>query len=98
MGAILAREIAGRALPGGVEGLAATGMALSEPVRQQFAAALHRVFLAGPAASGAGLLGALFLPPLDMSPNVPAAAGEQMIEAEMANLRPEDEPVAVPRS
>jgi hypothetical protein len=26
---------------------------------------------------------------------VPAAAGEQMLEAEMANLNPEDEPVAI---
>ena len=64
MGAILAREIAGTALPGGIESLASSGMALSEPVRQQFAAALHRAFLAGLAASGAGLVGALFLPPL----------------------------------
>ena len=98
MGAILAREIAGTALPGGVEGLAASGMVLSEPVRQQFAAALHRAFLAGLAASGAGLVGALFLPPLDMSSRVPVAAGEQTIEAEMATLQPEDAPVAVPRS
>ena len=73
-------------------------MAPSEPVRQQFAAALHRAFLAGLAASVSALLGALFLPPVDMSPSVPAAIGEQMIEAEMANLRPEDEPMAVPRS
>ena len=98
MGAILAREIAGTALPGGIESLASSGMALSEPVRQQFAAALHRAFLAGLAASGAGLVGALFLPPLDMSSRVPVVAGEQMIEAEMANLRREDEPVAVPKS
>ena len=85
------------ALPGRVEGLSASGMALSEPVRQQFAAALHRAFLAGLAASGACLLGGLFQPPLDMLSRVPAAAGEQMIEAEMATLRPEDEPVVVPK-
>jgi hypothetical protein len=64
-------------------------------VRAQFASALHGVFLAGLAASGAGLLGALFLPHLDMSQRVSAAAGERMIEAEMATLRAEDEPVAV---
>jgi hypothetical protein len=39
----------------------------------------------------------LFLPPVDFSSGVPAAAGEQMLAAEMANLEPEDEPVAVPK-
>jgi hypothetical protein len=70
-------------------------MALSGPVRDQFAAALHRVFLAGTAVSFAGFIASLFLPHVDLSHGMPASAGEQMIEAEMANLRPEDEPVAV---
>jgi EmrB/QacA subfamily drug resistance transporter len=95
MGAILARSIAGTILPGNIEALATSGLVLSEPVRAQFASALHGVFVAGLAASGAGLLGALFLPHLDMSQRVSAAAGERMIEAEMATLRAEDEPVAV---
>lgn len=93
MGAILARAIAGTILPGSVEPLATSGIALSEPIRLQFAAALHSVFLAGLAASGAGLLGTLFLPPLDMTPRVSAATGERLIEAEMATLLAEDEPV-----
>ena len=35
------------------------------------------------------------LPPVEFSHGVPAAAGEQMIEAEMTNLQPEDEPIAI---
>jgi hypothetical protein len=61
----------------------------------QFAEALHRVFLTGTLVSAAGLLAALFLPPVSFSHGVPAGTGEGMIEAEMTNLRPEDEPVAV---
>jgi EmrB/QacA subfamily drug resistance transporter len=96
MGAIMTRSLTGISLPGGAEGLAASGaMALSGPVRDQFAAALHRVFLAGTAVSFAGFIASLFLPHVDLSHGMPASAGEQMIEAEMANLRPEDEPVAV---
>jgi hypothetical protein len=37
----------------------------------------------------------VFLPYVDLSHGVSTAAGEQMIEAEMTSLRPEDEPVAV---
>jgi hypothetical protein len=96
MGAILARGLAGLALPGGAEGAVASGaIALSGPVRDQFAAALHRVFVAGAVVSGAGLLATMFLPPVDFSQGVPAAAGEQMLEAEMTNLQPEDEPIAI---
>jgi hypothetical protein len=64
-------------------------------MRAQFAEALHRVFLTGTLVSAAGLLAALFLPPVSFSHGVPAGTGEGMIEAEMTNLRPEDEPVAV---
>jgi EmrB/QacA subfamily drug resistance transporter len=96
MGAILARGLSGTSLPGGAEGLVASGaMALSEPLRDQFASALHRVFLSGAAVSALGLLATLFLPPVHFTHGVPAAAGEQMLEAEMTNLRPEDEPVAI---
>ena len=52
-------------------------------------------FAAGAVVSGAGLLATLFLPPVQFSHGVPAAAGEQLIEAEMANLNPDDEPVAI---
>ena len=96
MGAILARNLAGVALPGGAEGLAASGaMALSGPVRAQFAAALHRVFISGAIVSAAGLLATFFLPPVDFSKKTEAGAGEQLLEAEMATLEPKDEPVVV---
>jgi MFS family permease len=96
MGAILARGLAGISLPGGAESALASGaLAITGPVRDQFAAALHRVFVAGTVVSGAGLVATLFLPPVNFSQGVPAAAGEQMIEAEMTNLNPEDEPVAI---
>jgi EmrB/QacA subfamily drug resistance transporter len=96
MGAILARGLVGLNLPGGADALAAGSTALSAPVRAQFAAALHRVFVSGAIVSAAGLIATLFLPAIDFRRGVPAAAGEQMLQAEMTNLEPEDEPVAVP--
>ena len=96
MGAILARGLVGMALPGGAESALASGaIALTGPMRDQFAAALHRVFVAGSVVSGAGLLATLFLPPVHFSQGVPSTAGEQMIEAEMTNLQPDDEPIAI---
>jgi EmrB/QacA subfamily drug resistance transporter len=96
MGAILARSLAGVALTGGAEGLAVSGaMALSGPVRAQFATALHRVFVSGAIVSVAGLIATFFLPPVSFSKTTNAAAGEQMLEAEMTTLEPEDEPVVV---
>ena len=65
-------------------------------MRAQFADALHRVFVAGAIVSAAGLFASLFLPSIRFAHGVPAAAGEQMLQAEMTNLEPEDEPVAVP--
>ena len=96
MGALMTRQLAGVSIPGGVETLAATGAMLSGPARLQFAAALHHVFIAGTVLAGASVVATLFLPPVDFSSGVPAAAGEQMLAAEMTNLEPEDEPVAVP--
>jgi predicted MFS family arabinose efflux permease len=96
MGAIMTRTLTGVALPGGAAGLSAGSMALTEPVRDQFAMGLHRVFLAGLLVSVAGLIATLFLPPVHFSKSVPSGTGEQLIEAEMTNLRPEDEPIAVP--
>ena len=95
MGAILARGLAGVNLPGGADALAAGSTALSAPVRAQFDAALHRVFVSGAVVSAAGLIASLFLPSIDFRRGVSAAAGEQMLQAEMTNLEPEDEPVAV---
>jgi len=96
MGAVLARGLNGVTLPGGADALAANGAALSSAVREQFAAALHRVFVTGAIVSAAGLLAALFLPSVSFTRGVPDAAGEQMLQAEMTNLEPEDEPIAVP--
>ena len=62
MGAILARGLAGVNLPGGADALAAGSTVLSAPVRAQFAAALHRVFVSGALVSAAGLIATLFLP------------------------------------
>jgi EmrB/QacA subfamily drug resistance transporter len=95
MGAIMARTLAGVALPGATEGLSHAG-ALSPQLRELFASGLHRVFLAGLVVSATGFVSTLFLPPVHFSKKVPAAAGEQMLEAEMTNLRAEDEPIAVP--
>jgi EmrB/QacA subfamily drug resistance transporter len=97
MGAIMTRTLTGIALPGGASAAAAAStMALSAPVRDLFATGLHRVFLAGLIVSAAGLVATMFLPPVHFSKPMPSGTGEQMLEAEMTNLRPEDEPVAVP--
>ena len=95
MGAIMTRALTGIALPGGAAA-ATSAMALTEPMRDQFAMGLHRVFLAGLLVSVAGLVATLFLPPVHFSKTMPSGTGEKMIEAEMTSLRPEDEPVAVP--
>jgi MFS family permease len=95
MGAILSRSLAGVALPGGADAFAASAAALSGPAREQFATALHRVFVSGAVVSAAALVATFFLPSISFSRGVPPAAGEQMIQAEMTNLEPEDEPVAI---
>jgi EmrB/QacA subfamily drug resistance transporter len=94
MGAIMSRSIAGVGLPGEGSLAAATSMSLSPELRMQFAIALHRVFVAGAVVSAAGLVASLFLPHLDFKA-MPAMAGEQLIEAEMANLDSKSEPVVV---
>src|SRR5688500_2481620 len=86
MGAILARGLSGLSLPGGADALAADGALLAAPVRMQFAACLHRVFLAGAVVSAAGLIATLFLPAISFSRGVSGAAGEQMLQAEMTDL------------
>ena len=95
MGAVLARGLGGLALPGGAEAIAAAGLTLSGAARDQFATALHRVFTMGTIVSAASLIGTLFLPPVAFGRGPSAAAGEQLLAAEMANLEPEDEPVSV---
>jgi EmrB/QacA subfamily drug resistance transporter len=95
LGALMARGLVGLALPGGAEAVAAGGAMLTGPARVQFAAALHRVFVAGAVLAGGSLVATFFLPAVSFSRGVPAAAGEQMLAAEMASLEPEDEPVAM---
>jgi EmrB/QacA subfamily drug resistance transporter len=93
MGAIMSRSIAGVALPG-AEGAAGAGVVLSPELQAQMAWALHRVFVAGAIVSGLALVASLFLPAVHFQP-VPAMAGEQLIEAELANLDAEGEPIIV---
>ena len=95
MGAIMAGTLAGVALPA-VEGAAATAITLPGPMRELFASGLHRVFVAGLIVSATGFVSTLFLPAVHFRHSVPTTAGEQMLEAEMTNLRAEDEPIAVP--
>jgi EmrB/QacA subfamily drug resistance transporter len=95
MGALMARQLTGVSVPGGAEAVAATGVMLTGAARLQFATALHSVFVAGAGLAAASFVATLFLPPVDFSRGVGAAAGEQMLAAEMTNLEPEDEPVAV---
>jgi MFS family permease len=95
MGAIMARSLSGVSLPGGAEAFAASA-ALTAPVRAQFAAALHRVFVTGAVVSAAGLVASFFLPAVSFARGVQDSAGEKLIQAEMTNLEPADEPVSVP--
>ena len=69
-------------------------MTLSPELQAQMAHALHLVFLAGAIVSTAALVATFFLPEVDFK-SVPALAGEQLIEAEMANLDSKSEPVVV---
>ncbi|MNC98803.1 hypothetical protein D3C83_168740 [compost metagenome] len=54
------------------------------------------MFVTGAIVSMSGLIATLFLPAVEFGRGVKPAAGEQMLQAEMTNLEPEDEPVAVP--
>jgi hypothetical protein len=96
MGALMARGLAGGAIPGGPEALIASGEVLSGAMRHEFAEALHRVFVLGAVVSAAGLLSTFFLPPVDFRRGVPKTAGEELLAAEMTTLEPEDEPVSLP--
>lgn len=94
MGALMAHGVSAASLPGAGEA-AAQSLSLSPAVRAEFAAALHRVFLLGAAIAGGCLAGTLALPPVHFHEGLRASAGEEMIEAEMATLDREDEPVVV---
>ncbi len=94
MGALLTRSLTDVQLAGG-GALGASAIALTGPARLHVAAALHQVFMAGAATAVVALIVTFFLPEVDLSRGVSHATGEQMIAAEMTNLEPEDEPVAV---
>jgi EmrB/QacA subfamily drug resistance transporter len=95
MGALLTRALAGVPLgPGGAVGSSA--VALTGAARLQVAAALHQVFLAGAATAVLALIVSCFLPRVNLSRGVKPATGERMLAAEMTNLEPRAEPVAVP--
>jgi EmrB/QacA subfamily drug resistance transporter len=96
MGALMTRALHGTPMPRAGEGLVGDALVLSDPLRQLFAAALHQVFVAGALVSGGGLVATLFLPHVDFGRGVHRGTGERMIEAQMTNLKPEDEPVAIP--
>jgi hypothetical protein len=68
---------------------------LTGAARLQFAGALHEVFVAGTGLAAASLVATLFLPPVNFGGEVSPATGERMLAAEMTNLEPEGEPVAV---
>lgn len=93
MGALMTRALQGVPLPRA--GIGMDVLALSAPLRGQFAFALHQVFVAGAVVSGAGLLATLFLPHVDFGRGVKDNAGEELIQAELANIEPNDEPVAI---
>jgi len=96
MGALMTRRLTGVDLPGGVGAISAAGsVALTGAAREQFAAALHQVFVAGMGITVGALVMTFFLPAIDFHRGVTANAGEEMIAAEMTSLEPEDEPVAV---
>jgi len=97
MGALMTRALHGVPMPRAGEAIGGAGvLLLTDEQRSLFAAALHQVFVAGGVVSGLGLVGTLFLPPVDFTRGVRSAAGEEMLTAEMTNLEPEDEPVALP--
>ena len=97
MGALLARQLTGVSMPGGAEALAATGVHAHGRRRGcSSPSALHHVFVAG---AGSRPRRRSSRPSSCRRSTshaaCGAAAGEQMLAAEMTNLEPEDEPVAV---
>ncbi len=96
MGALVTRSLNGVALPRPGRSLTGADLIVFSPaLRDQFAGALHQVFIACAIVSAAGLLATLFLPSVDFGRGVLRAAGEEMLAAEMTNLEPEDEPVGI---
>jgi EmrB/QacA subfamily drug resistance transporter len=96
MGALLTRRLEGLNMPGGISALNTGGsVALTGAARDQFAAALQQVFVTGMLIAAGALVLTFFLPAVDFRRGVTRDAGEKMIMAEMTNLEPQDEPVAV---
>jgi EmrB/QacA subfamily drug resistance transporter len=85
MGGVLAWLLGTTADAGGAGGMQPYG---GEPL----AAALRTVFGVGAVVSAAAWLPSLALPPVDFNAGVSAAAGEEMLVAEMTTLEADDEP------
>ena len=100
-GDLVLADVAREAANGVVERLREVGVHeegaihLEGAARHEFARALSRVFASGAVMSATALIATIFLPAVDFSRGVPAAAGEQMLAAEMTSLEPEDEPDAI---
>jgi hypothetical protein len=77
MGALMARALSGVQLPGGGP-LGASAVALSGPLRLQFAAALHDVFVAGAGIAVTALAVTFFLPPVQFA----RASGQSAVGSE----------------
>jgi EmrB/QacA subfamily drug resistance transporter len=74
MGAIVARTTGAAALPGDVQAFGSQTLAMSDALRQQFAAALHLAFLAGTGVSALGLAVTLVLPPVHFGSHATSSA------------------------
>jgi MFS family permease len=92
MGAMLAHGMSGASLPTLNEGTSIS-LTLAPAVRDHFNAALHQVFVLGAVIAGACLVGTFALPPVEFHERVRTSAGEEMLEAEMATLDRNDEPI-----
>jgi EmrB/QacA subfamily drug resistance transporter len=67
MGALLTRSLSGMVMPDGFTVTSSSVPLLTDAARDQFAAALHRVFMLGAVTSGAAFFLTFFLPRVDFS-------------------------------
>lgn len=98
MGALLARSMSGLDLPGGAHGVASGALKLEGAARVHLAGALQQVFALGAGMTLLALIACIFLPLVDFSAAVAPAAGEILLEAEMASLEQDAEPQLLKRT
>jgi EmrB/QacA subfamily drug resistance transporter len=95
MGALLTRSLSDTAVPHGFEAASSVPV-LSSAARDQFAAALHRVFILGAVTSAAAFCLTFFLPRVDFSTKGPGSAAKRPSTGGTARVeRDEEPPVAV---